>query len=924
MALENTRWACGTVDQSGTVSSGLTFYHTSARAALNDILERGGELETVIEVGGEGVTSRKVGIRQHRGESSTHRRFTYTKDLVSIGRTEHYGAITACYGYGKGVETDSGGYGRKLTFGDINDGKNYVEDAAALKAWGRPDGKGGFAHVFGEYEDSDCEDAAVLLSETRAYLDEHKEPGMTYEADVVDLVQFGRSWEGVGVGDDVQIVDTEFSPELRCSGRVTKLVTDLLGGKQTVTLGNVTETMADMWAAQQQKVSSLSKRSSNWDVAANTPAAYLQQVIDGLNAQFNTQGMSYCFTSFEQGTIWASVPLDENGLPTKTGGSAIQVCSQGFRIASGTKADGSWDWRTFGTGEGFTADLITTGSLLASLITAGTIQDKTGNNYWNLDTGELRMTGYAKDSETISSVDVEYAQNQSATTAPTSGWQTTAPAYKSGYYIWSRTKTVNADGTASYSTEVMISGRDGADGGKGDTGATGIGVSAIVEQYYLSTSKTSQAGGSWAETQPAYVSGRYYWTRSKVTWTDGKVTYTDSVLAQGINNANESAEKANDAVTTLDEALGQEEIFNRLTNDGEEQGIYLENGKLYVNGTYIKSGVVDAGLLKAGKLLVTNKTTGATVFYADIDAGSCYIGGDSVQIGGSTLTDKTSELESGQAALEATYGVCYTAAATAAKTVSITGFVLKNGASVRVKFAYSNTASSPTLNVNGTGAKSIVYSGYSSLLEKYYWKSGDLLTFTYNGAFWELADDASRKNARTIWANDTTAATVTAGTVTFNSNTFICNSNNFKVTSAGTVTATNFTASGAFTGGVTSGTGYGMKLGTDGTLRGYRNGTETGRVDPTASVNQLDADGNPTGTVWYGLQLYGPQIIREVSPHVSALASSSTSATSTQATTGSVKLVTDVKVAEYTAEEIKLSVTSKTLKFINGRLVSAL
>ncbi len=679
VALENTRWECGTVDQSGTVSSGLTFYHTSARAALNDILECGGELETVIEVGGEGVTSRKVGIRQHRGESSTHRRFTYTKDLVSIGRTEHYGAITACYGYGKGVETDSGGYGRKLTFGDINDGKNYVEDASAVKAWGRPDGKGGFAHVFGEYEDSDCEDAAVLLSETRAYLDEHKEPGMTYEADVVDLVQFGRSWEGVGVGDDVQIVDTEFSPALRCQGRVTKLVTDLLGGTQTVTLGNVTETMADMWSAQQQKVSSLSKRSSNWDVAANTPAAYLQQVVDGLNAQFNAQGNSYCYTSFEQGTIWASVPLDENGLPTKTGGSAIQICSQGFRIASGTKADGSWDWRTFGTGNGFTADLITTGSLLASLITAGIIQDKTGNNYWNLDTGELRMTGYAKDSETISSVDVEYAQNQSAVTAPTSGWQTAAPAYKSGYYIWSRTKTVYADPDTqpSYSTPVMISGRDGADGKtptatvvksgtvstititnadgtvtkatvndgtngtkgangyvhvkysddggktftgnsgedpgkyigvytdnteadstsvstytwslvKGADGDDGIGVTAIVEQYYLSTSKTAQSGGSWSETQPAYVSGRYYWTRSKVTWTDGNVTYTDPVLAQGVNNANEEAKKANDAVDALST---QESIYNLLTNGGKTQGLYLKDKNLYINASYIGAGV---------------------------------------------------------------------------------------------------------------------------------------------------------------------------------------------------------------------------------------------------------------------------------------------------------------------------------------------
>ncbi len=388
VALAPTRWQCGTVDQTGTVASGLTFYHISAREALQKILSCGGELETVIEVSGGKVSSRKVGIRQHRGDSSTHRRFTYTKDLVSISRTEHFSAITACYGYGKGVETDNGGYGRKLTFGDINGGLNYVADSTALKEYGRPSGTG-FAHVFGQYENSECEDASQLLSETKAYLAEHNEPGVTYEADVVDLVQFGRSWEGVSVGDDVQIVDKEFSPELRCSGRVTKLVTDLLGGTQTVNLGNVTETMADMWASQQQAVSSLSRRSSSWDVAASTNASYLQQVVDGLNEQFNLSGNSYCFTSFEKGTIYSSVPLDENGNPTKSGGSALQLCSQGFRIASTTKADGSWDWRTFGTGDGFTADLITAGTIDTNLIKAGTISDKPGNNTWDLDNGVL-------------------------------------------------------------------------------------------------------------------------------------------------------------------------------------------------------------------------------------------------------------------------------------------------------------------------------------------------------------------------------------------------------------------------------------------------------------------------------------------------------------------------------------------------------
>ena len=552
VCLGPTRWTAGTVDQTGTVDKGLTFYHTSAREALQSILKCGGELETEIAVSGGRVTSRRVGIRSHRGAKGGHRRFTYTKDLASVSRTEHYGAITACYGYGKGIETDTGGYGRKLTFGDINNGKNYVEDATALKLYGRPDGRGGHAHVFGQYENPNCEDAATLLAETRAYHDSRKEPGMTYEADVVDLVQFGREWEGVAVGDDVQIVDTCFSPALRCEGRVTKLVTDELGGAMRVTLGNITETMADMWLSQQRQVSSLSKRSSSWDVAASTPPSYLQQVMDSMNTQFNMSGSSYTFTSFEQGTIYASVPMDANGRSTTGKGSAMQLCSQGFRIASGCKADGSGDWRTFGTGAGFTADLITVGTLMGDLIKAGTIQDKAGKNYWNLDAGEFHLgSGATLDGKdiavadaVIASVDAEYAQGTSRVTEPQGGWQTTAPQWVSGKYIWTRTKTTMQSGDIEYSEPVCISGRDGTDGAKGDKGSTGIGVRGIVEQYYLSTSSTAQSGGSWSEAQPAWAKGKYIWTRSKVTWTDGSVTYTAPCLAKAINGSNQMAGSA--------------------------------------------------------------------------------------------------------------------------------------------------------------------------------------------------------------------------------------------------------------------------------------------------------------------------------------------------------------------------------------------
>lgn len=396
VCLEPTRWEVGTVDQPGTVSDGLTFYHTDCRSALNSILECGGELQTSITVGADGVTHRRVSILKHRGEANGHRRFSYGKDINSITRTEHWGAITACYGYGKGVETDAGGYGRKLTFGEINNGKDYVEDAEALKLYGRPDGKGGLKHVFGKYENSSCEDAQQLKDETQDYLGQHKTPGVTYEADVVDLVAMGRPWEGVGVGDDTQMVDSSFEPTLRCQGRVTKLVIDILAKTQKVTLGNVTESIADILQQQQQQITHLQNQSGSWDAVAGTTPAFLQQLIDSLNEQFNLNGMSYMHLSFENGFIFSSVPLDEDGRPTATGGTAMQLCSLGFRIAAGTKADGSYDWRTFGTGAGFVADWITTGTLLANLIKAGRLLVGDPNDpvfMADFDSGEVEIDG---------------------------------------------------------------------------------------------------------------------------------------------------------------------------------------------------------------------------------------------------------------------------------------------------------------------------------------------------------------------------------------------------------------------------------------------------------------------------------------------------------------------------------------------------
>lgn len=78
------------------------------------------------------------------------------------------------------------------------------------------------------------------------------------------------------------------------------------------------------------------------------------------------------------------------------------------------------------------------------------------------------------------------------------------------------------------------------------------------------------------------------------------------------------------------------------------------------------------------------------------------------------------------------YGECSTAAATAAKVVTCTDFTtLYTGATILVNFPSANTASAPTLDVNGTGAKNVILSGSIPVTAL----SG-LCEFVYNGTGW--------------------------------------------------------------------------------------------------------------------------------------------------------------------------------------------
>lgn len=87
-------------------------------------------------------------------------------------------------------------------------------------------------------------------------------------------------------------------------------------------------------------------------------------------------------------------------------------------------------------------------------------------------------------------------------------------------------------------------GEKGATGATGPQGSTGKGLKSAVDQYYLSTSNTTQSGGSWSNTQPSWVSGKYIWTRTYQTWNDNTTTTTTPVLADALNKANSTSSEA--------------------------------------------------------------------------------------------------------------------------------------------------------------------------------------------------------------------------------------------------------------------------------------------------------------------------------------------------------------------------------------------
>ena len=186
----------------------------------------GGEVSPVIAVSDGRVSSRSVRLDEQRG--SWHGvRFTYDKNMPGCTRTVlEQDVYTALYGFGAGLPvTDedgryTGGYRKKLTFGEVNGDVNWVGDEQARLVWGRWNAeRSAKVHSFGQVVFSDCDDPVKLLALTRKALIEAVLPKVSYEVDVAAL-----DGGECDLGDAVAVIDSSRTPEWRLRARVVRRV----------------------------------------------------------------------------------------------------------------------------------------------------------------------------------------------------------------------------------------------------------------------------------------------------------------------------------------------------------------------------------------------------------------------------------------------------------------------------------------------------------------------------------------------------------------------------------------------------------------------------------------------------------------------------------------------------------------------------
>lgn len=358
--------------------------------------------------------------------------------------------------------------------------------------------------------------------------------------------------EDIGLGDDVKCKHRQLNIET--TARATEIVYDCINRRnKEVKLGRFNQTALDSQIQTDKVVESI----TNPD--GSIMAEKVQGILNGIYTQLKLQST---VAQKVKGRAFTVEDLD----PDSDLFGCMTWGTQGLQLATRRTTDGKdWDWTTAVTARG----------ILADAIIAGILTDKTGKNYWNLDTGEFRLSGEAfkVDDQTVEDyvngkIDNATAQIRLLTLQLTNDMCSVATEADGtgGDYSECYTDVMlligTTDITNSDKAQYTINPSSGVDGSwdltrkrytvrgmSGDNGSVaitatyaGITVSKVfsiskvksgkpgdngdslesITEYYAVSSSNTIAPGQWYPNPPQMTEqNRYLWNYERFTYSDG-------------------------------------------------------------------------------------------------------------------------------------------------------------------------------------------------------------------------------------------------------------------------------------------------------------------------------------------------------------------------------------------------------------------
>lgn len=355
--LEDTNWELGNVNYNPT-TKGTNFYYISVWEAVLKVQKTWKVCLTPrLSISQNYIVHRYIDISARRG-AYRGLRLTLDRNVSSAGIEYNDSNLrTALIGRGRGEQTESGGFGRRITFEDISWsvlegdpvnkplGQKYVELTDLTEIFGR-DGQ----PRIGVVEFAQIDDPEELLEATYEKLLDVAKVDVSIKLTVASLRKLGYTNEGLQYGDTVDVIIDPWG--LAQQADVVGLTYDLVYPENTKPIigGHTTQDIKKRTI----------RISAGADIASRI-ADNNSGLLDGYIDAAKTRIMS-------SGTNRNTLNDGSEIYIASDGNSAVLFTGAGILLADEKDPNGEWLWRTAIDGNGIVADEITAGVLQANLI----------------------------------------------------------------------------------------------------------------------------------------------------------------------------------------------------------------------------------------------------------------------------------------------------------------------------------------------------------------------------------------------------------------------------------------------------------------------------------------------------------------------------------------------------------------------------